>query len=154
MAEFERDADTGDEIIHFVRRGRHYLYLRDRLTKILIRRLRSVELRLFMVVDYSEKQAKKGNPLYVDAGIFSQLNPVSFSLRKSIEKSLEKKLRERLEDMFGKSVAKELLELAGVEYGSKPYYPETIEQALAHYLVVWKHRKRETPKKLEASLRV
>ena len=46
MAEVEKDADTGDEIIYFVRRGRPYLYLRDAKTKTFIKRLRYVEKRL------------------------------------------------------------------------------------------------------------
>lgn len=154
MAEVEIDADTGDEIIYFVRRGRPYLYLRDAKTKLFIKRLRYVEKRLYMVVDYSKEEAKKGNPLYIDAGIFTQINPEEFPYRDKIDLDLEKALTEQIREMFGEAVVEKLLELAGIEYGSKPEYTTKHEEGKATYLVVWKHRPEQPPRKQEGELTI
>jgi len=73
------DADTGEELLYFVRkyRRRHdaiplgtplpYLYLRDAISKRFIKRLTEMEVRFFAVVDYDEAEASKGHPLYLDA---------------------------------------------------------------------------------------
>jgi hypothetical protein len=154
MAEVEKDADTGDEIIYFVRRGRPYLFLRDAKTKVFIKILRYVEKRLYMVVDYSKEEAAKGNPLYVDAGIFTQLNPEEFPERDRIDSDLDKALTQQIKEMFGEAVVRQLLELAGEEYGSKPEYATKHEEAKATYLVVWKHRPEQPPRKQEGELSV
>jgi hypothetical protein len=149
MAEIEKDADTGDEIIYFVRRGRPYLYLRDARTKQFIKRLRYVEKRLYMVVDYSYEEAKRGNPLYIDAGIYTQLNPEEFPYRHKIDSKMEKALTDQIKEMFGEAVVEKLLELAGEEYGSKPYYTTRHEEGKATYLVVWKHKPEQAPRNKE-----
>jgi hypothetical protein len=154
MAETEKDADTGNEILYFVRRGKPYLYLRDAKTKIFIKRLRYVEKRLYMVVDYRKEEAKKGNPLYVDAGIFTQLNPEEFPDRMRIDSSLDHALTQQIREMFGEAVTKQLLELAGEEYGSKPEYTTKHEEKKATYLVVWKHKPEQPPRKQEGELSV
>jgi hypothetical protein len=149
MAITEIDADTGDEILYFARRFRPYLYLRDTTTKQFIRRLRHVEIRLFMVVDYSESEAKKGNPLYVDTGIFTQLTPEEFTRREDIETQLETMLKDEVKGLFGEHIVQKLLELAGVEYGSQPKYTSRYEESKAHYVIVWKHKKEQPTKKVE-----
>ena len=154
VAETEKDADTGDEIIYFVRRGRPYLYLRDAKTKLFIKRLRYVEKRLYMVVDYSKEEAKKGNPLYIDAGIFTQINPEEFPERDKIDSKLDHALTQQIKTMFGEAVVKELLELAGEEYGSKPEYMTKHEEGKATYLAVWKHRPEQPPRKQQGGLTV
>ena len=152
MAEIEKDADTGDEIIYFVRRGRPYLYLRDARTKWFIKRLHYVEKRLYMVVDYSYEEAKKGNPLYIDAGIYTQLNPEDFPERHRIDSKMEKALKDKIKELFGEAVVKKLLEPAGEEYGSKPYYTTRHEEGRATYLVVWKHKPEQTPRSKEGEI--
>ena len=154
MAETEKDADTGDEIIYFVRRGKPYLYLRDAKTKLFIKRLTYVEKRLYMVVDYSKEEAKKGNPLYVDAGIFTQINPEEFPERDKIDSKLDHALTQQIREMFGEAVVAQLLELAGEEYGSKPEYTTKHEEKKATYLAVWKHKPEESPRKQEGELSV
>jgi hypothetical protein len=152
MAETEKDADTGDEIIYFVRRGKPYLYLRDAKTKRLIKRLRYVEKRLYMVVDYSYEEAKKRNPLYIDAGIYTQINPEEFPERHRIDSKIEKALTDQIKEMFSEAVVEKLLELAGEEYGSKPYYTTRHEEGKAVYLVVWKHKPEQTPRSKEGEI--
>jgi hypothetical protein len=154
MAETEKDADTGNEIIYFVRRGKPYLYLRDAKTKIFIKRLRYVEKRLYMVVDYRKEEAKKGNPLYIDAGIFTQLNPEEFPERDKIQSDLDHALTQQIREMFGEAVVEKLLELAGEEYGSKPEYTTKHEAHKATYLAVWKHKPEQPPRKQEGELSV
>jgi hypothetical protein len=154
MAEIEKDADTGDEIIYFVRRGRSYLYLRDAKTKRFIKRLRYVEKRLYMVVDYSIIEAKKGNPLYVDAGIFTQLKAEEFPERDKIDSDLDKTLTQQIREMFGEAVVAQLLELAGEEYGSKPEYTTKKEEGKATYLVVWKHKPEQLARKQQGELNI
>jgi hypothetical protein len=152
MAEIEKDADTGDEIIYFVRRGKPYLYLRDARTKWFIKRLHYVEKRLYMVVDYSKEEAKKGNPLYIDAGIYTQINPEEFPERHKIDSKMEKALEDKIKELFGEAVVKKLLEPAGEEYGSKPYYTTRHEEGKASYLVVWKHKPEQTPRSKEGEV--
>jgi hypothetical protein len=152
MAEVERDADTGNEILYFIRRGRPYLYLRNAKTKWFIKRLHYVEKRLYMVVDYDYEEAKRGNPLYIDAGIFTQINPEEFPERDKIDSKLDHALTQQIKTMFGEVVVKELLLLAGEEYGSKPEYMTKHEEAKATYLVVWKHKPEQPPRKQEGEL--
>jgi len=154
MAEIETDADTGNEIIHFIRYKRHYLYLRDKRLKFFIKRLKYVEKRVFMVVDYSKEQAKKGNPLYVDAGIFTQLKPEEFLERDKIDSKLDYALTQQIKEMFGEAVVKQLLELAGEEYGSKPEYMTKHEEGKATYLIVWKHTTTQKPRTQQGELKL
>lgn len=138
--ELERDADTGEEIIHFVRRKIDVLYLRDAETKRFIKRLEHVELRVFMVVDYNVARARKGNPLYIDAGAYSLLKPSEFPKREIWEYLLEKGLESKVKEEFGRYVAKDLLELAGIEYSSVLKVEEKIEDFAYHHVKVWKHK--------------
>ncbi|MEM2368415.1 MAG: hypothetical protein QXQ50_09320 [Candidatus Bathyarchaeia archaeon] len=149
MAEVEKDADTGEQIIYFVRKGREYLYLRDSVTKRFIRRLKTVEKRHYAVVDYSKEQAKKGNPLYIDSGAYTQLSPSEFPKRHEINAKLETAIENTITRMFGEAVTKQLLEPAGYEIGSKPYYNTKAQENKATVLVVWKHHPEEPPKKQE-----
>ena len=153
-AEVERDADTGQEVVHFIRAGRHYLFLRDAITKRFIRRLRYVEKRLYMVVEYSKEEAKKGNPLYIDAAIYSQLNAEEFFIRERIVPALERALRLYVARLFGPHVALRLLEAAGEEYGSRPLYRTRHEEGRATCVVVWKHHPEEPVRRAEEEVYV
>lgn len=149
MVEVEKDSDTGEEIVYFWRRGKPYLYLRNSITKRFIRRLYSVEKRFFVVVDYSRERAKKGNPLYIDSGIYTQIKAEEWEKREEIDRKIERALDEVIKVMFGEAVVNKLLETAGVEYGSKPYYTTKAEENKATALVVWKHHPEDKPRKKE-----
>jgi hypothetical protein len=149
MAEVVDDADTGQEILHFIRRGRHFLWLRDKVTRRFIRRLKYVEKRLYMVVEYSVEEARKGNPLYIDAVICTQLNPEEFYIREHIIPQLERALRDFVRKYFGSYVVDLLLDVAGEEYGSRPHYKTKYEEHKATCAIVWKHHPEERPKSVE-----
>jgi hypothetical protein len=171
------DEDTGGEIVYFIRRGRPYLYLRGspelyirllekrlkkRLTekekeelkgrlrgRLFIRRLSHVEKRVYMVVDYSREEAKKGNPLYLDAGIYTLFNAENFPERENAEEKLKDALKNAVKRLFGKAVVKKLLKDAGVSYGSEPYYRTGYADNKATSLIVWKHHPEDKPKSKE-----
>ncbi|MEM2696243.1 MAG: hypothetical protein QXU09_04835, partial [Thermoproteota archaeon] len=62
---------------------------------------------------------------------------------------LETAIENTITRMFGKAVTDELLEPAGYEIGSKPYYNTKAQENKATVLVVWKHHPLEPPKKQE-----
>jgi hypothetical protein len=167
--EIEEDADTGEEILWFMRRGRPYLFLRDPDTKAFIKMLIGVEQRLFMVVDYSEDRASKGNPLYVDATVVMALSPESFPDREENESRLESLCGMKVSELFGAYVTDELLDLSGVEIGSelrRELITTTVEKRIVrgkevlvvrevanetifYWSVVWKHHPQDSPKSEE-----
>jgi len=159
------DADTGQEILWFMRRGRAYLYLRDATTKAFVKMLIGVELRYFMVVDYDEERAKKGNPLYVDAvGVYA-LSPDAFPEREGYEEGLKAKVSGKVAQYFGHYVADDILDEAGLEYGSEVREGLThkvvikrivrgrerlivrvaVNPNLWYWVLVWKHHPRDSP---------
>jgi len=151
------DADTGNEILWFMRRGRPYLYLRDRDTKAFVRRLIGVEFRLFMVVDYDVTRAKKGNPLYIDATTVMALSPETFEVKEEKEEVLESLCVGKVSEYFGHYVSDEILDLSGLEYGSevrKEFLSteviirrkrlitiEVANEIIYYWSLVWKHHK-------------
>jgi hypothetical protein len=180
-SETETDADTGDEILYFVRRYYrridtiplvepiHTLMLRDAKTKRFIRRLIGVELRLFMVVEYTEEEAKKGNPLYVDAVGIRAIEPKSFPDREDELRTIESALSGKVAENFGSYVESELLDTAGQEIGSEIRRDlvgvETVFRGtgarrhlvnvdapntrLWYWSLVWKHHKTDAPRSME-----
>lgn len=151
------DADTGHELLHFVRRKKHYLYLRDKDTKRFIKKLDFMEVRYFQVVDYSEEQARKGNPLYVDAvgksllspDVITELERCEIEDYEELETLIGKSLERRLVAMFGTFVVDQLVEDAGIEYGSKPSVTQRVTYGKFYYVVVWKHHKEAPPRSEE-----
>jgi hypothetical protein len=144
---YEVDGDTGNEIITFTRRGRMYIYLRDMQTKRFIQRLKEIEIRLYETVDYSTERAKKQNPVYIDSAIFTVLNEEEYLKRDEALDPLERATEKHIETMFGKAVVNKLLELAGVEYGSKPAFKTKYSNKRATIMVVWKHKPEDQPRK-------
>jgi hypothetical protein len=159
------DADTGEEIVTFYRRGRVYTYLRDAVTKRFIRRLYGIELRIYMEVEYDVTRARKGNPLYVDAVFIGALKPeMIFELREH-EDDLIYRCENEVGKDFGWSVVDLLLSLRGIEYGSniRPELREkefirvrgrlreveTAKTDMFYYEVVWKHRPEDRVRKKE-----
>ncbi len=147
--EVETDADTGEEIVCFVRRGRRVLMLRDRVTKRFIKRLIGVEQRVFMVVDYSKEQARRGNPLYLDAVGVQVLTPDMFVERDRYMEILKNLLSKKVGEYFGGYVVDELLTEAGVEYGSELRHISTADVNLWYWSLVWKHSKEEEARSRE-----
>jgi hypothetical protein len=156
------DADTGNEILYFVRlfyrrrdairlkAPRPYLYLRDRDTKRFIKRLDYMEIRLFMVVDYSIEEASKGNPVYIDAVGKTLVSAKDLHDKEGrieeIEGELEEGVRWHVIENFGDAVEHQLLVLAGVEYGSVPSVEQKYEAGKFYGVLVWKHHERDEPR--------
>lgn len=179
--EYEIDADTGDEIMYFVRRFYrkvdsiplrepiHTLMLRNTETKRFIKRLIGVELRLFMVVDYSEEEAKKGNPLYLDAVGVRAISAEMFPDRESEKQDLESKVSTKVAENFGDYVERELLDTAGEEIGSDireslkgvetvfvgtgrrrhMVNRDKVRSDLWFWSLVWKHHENDAPRSME-----
>lgn len=139
------DADSGDEILYFIRRGRAYIYLRDAQTKRFIKRLHAMEIRMFEVVNYSEEQARKGNPLYMDAVTSTYLFPSEVGDVENYEEYLHYKAVDKTNEYFGSFVADQLLDRSGIEYGSelRAEFQGKTEKApkMWFWSLVWKHRK-------------
>ena len=139
------DADSGDEILYFIRRGRAYIYLRDAQTKRFIKRLHAMELRMFEVVDYSEEQASKGNPLYMDAVTSTYIFASEVEEVDEFEEGLHWRAKDKCDAYFGTFVTDQLLDRSGIEYGSElraEFQGRTIESPKNWFWsLVWKHRK-------------
>jgi hypothetical protein len=115
------DADTGNEIIYFERKGKPYFYLRDKDTKKFIKRLEKIELRFYSEVEYDREHARKKNPIYADFVALRPVKPEEFPEIGDVEEDLIDALDFWVGSKFGGVV--ELLEYRGFEYGSKPKNP-------------------------------
>jgi hypothetical protein len=138
------DSDTGNEIIYFIRRKRPYLYLRDKVTKRFIRRLRQMDVRAFFLIDYI---GRKANPIYVDAMATKAIVPQDIEYLDKIEDRLMNIAIEGTAKYFGWYVIRVGIE-SGYEYGSKI----TISKDVA-FKIVWYHHKGKEPKKREETLK-
>jgi len=142
------DSDTGQEIIFFMRRGRPYLFLRNRVTKRFIKKLNFINVRVVMCVEYSKERAKKKNPIYVDNVVTTSIEPRHVHLISKIEDWLEDRGYDVISKYFNRGVANEY-ELVGYEYGSKckefmgvvDIYPKYY-----YYHIVWKHHVEDEPR--------
>jgi len=147
MARVWIDADTGNEIIFFYRRGRPYLYLRDRKTKRFIKRLMKIEIRVFIVIEYPETIAKKKNPVYIDNVTITTITPEFIEKIHEIKEDLIDKGIEIIMRKFSTPLAY-YATVSGIEYGSKitrkVAYPKEY-----YYEIIWKHRPKEKGKKEE-----
>jgi len=143
------DADTGNEIMFFYRRGKPYLYLRDAYTKRFIKRLREVEVRVYQVVEYSRELARKGNPLYLDAVGKTIVTVEEIKDLDRVEDRLEIAVYHIVMRYFGKYVAFDLLELRGTEYGSEKTTETYYEDEKFTWTLVWKHHPEDRPESEE-----
>ena len=141
------DADTGNELLGFRRRGVPYIFLRDSKTKRFIHILRKIELRYFGVVDYSEELASKGNPIYADFSIRQSINPEQFQHLRKYEDKAETYLAEGVQKLFGVVVVN-LIDMTGLEYGSKSTFNDTRYK----FDAVWKHHMDSKPRSKELYL--
>jgi len=137
MARVWIDADTGDEIIFFYRRGKPYFYLRDRYTKRFIRRLRRIEVRVFIVIEYSREKARKRNPIYVDLVTKTAVSEQYGEKVDEVREGLIDKGMDILARYFNPMLARQGY-ISGIEYGSivetMAEYPRSYQ-----YELVWKH---------------
>jgi len=132
------DSATGYEIICFKRRGRWYWYLRHPRTKRFIRRIREFTIKITVTVEYSEEEAKKDNPLYVDLTIRTTLTdtfePVQIL---EVQDKLIDKAHKILEEKFSEGVPR-ISEVSGIEYfgrrTTRADYPEAKVE-----LIWWHH---------------
>ena len=132
------DADTGNEIVAFIRRGRCYMYLRHPQTKRFIKRLKKVELRIFKVLDYDVK----AHPIYADFSARWILSCNELMVREKAERDIEDAIDLAIQSKFGKGL-RDLSEYAGLEYGSRLIGVEDVTT----FDAVWKHRKKAKPRK-------
>jgi len=132
------DADTGNEIVAFIRKGKCYIYLRHPQTKRFIRKLDKVELRVFKVLDYDVK----AHPVYADFSARWILSCQELLTREKAEKDIEDAIDLAIQSKFGKYL-KDLSEYAGIEYGSRLIGAE----GYTTFDAVWKHRKTARPRK-------
>jgi len=132
------DASTGYEIIAFVRRGRWYWYLRHPRTKRFIRRIRELTIKITVTVEYSEEEAQKKNPLYIDMTVSTTLTD-TFKPRDILEvqDKLIDKAHKILEQKFSAGIPY-ISDVSGIEYiarrATTATYPE------AHVELIWWHR--------------
>jgi len=146
MAIILRDADTGNEIITFKRRGKWYSFLRDATTKRFIKKLNYVEVRVFHVIDYGKDKAKKDNPLYADFMSCTLVAPNEVRKLDKIEDKLSELNERKCNELFGMAVTEKLLEISGIEYGSELTTHTTYRDGKAEWEAIWKHHKGDRPR--------
>ena len=144
-----RDDDTGNEIIWFIRRGKPYFYLRDKETKRFIKRLREIEVRVYQVIDYPIRVAKKANPLYVDAVGMTRITAEEWEYIEVIEERLKEATFYKVARYFGYRCADTLLEEAGIEYGSIFKSMTLHREGRYRWVIMWKHHPKERGKREE-----
>jgi len=143
------DADTGNELVFFVRRKRWVCYLRDVKTKRFIKGLRNVEIRCYLVVDYSVERAKKRNPLYIDLVVRTVIQPHEILELHEIMERLEDAGRRIVQRFFGYWVSRLLLSVSGYEFGSRITVFTLWKDRRCSYTLMWKHHPSEIPNKVE-----
>jgi hypothetical protein len=158
------DADTGDEIIVFQRRGTLYIYLRrhhpiqvmtrtGRVVRLkpFIRRLRRIRLTVALVFKYTMNMAKRKNPLYVDIIIETNLDVTTLGYMSYAIRRMSDIAKEIVSEYFNPVVAglmepKDLNKerklvhqiMAGVEIGSEP---AKYDYNMAYWKLIWHHYK-------------
>jgi len=137
MARVWLDADTGDEIIFFWRRGKPYFFLRDRVTKRFIKRLRKIEVRVFIVIEYKKERARKRNPIYADLVVKTAVRDIHGEEVYEVREGLIDKGLDILTIYFNPLLVNRG-HISGVEYGSNittiAEYPKSYQ-----FELVWKH---------------
>jgi len=155
------EAETGEEIIVFLRRGRPVYMVRDMVTKRFIAGIRGIQLAVSVVFEYPPDKARRDNPLYVDIKASTMVMGFDIYKMDQIIMELYGKCRDIINEYFGPVVSgrgeEEEAEfingvpptdklrvekcyggVVGVEYIAFPIeevYPEY------HYWLVWHHYK-------------
>jgi hypothetical protein len=137
--EFE-DTETGNIITFVRRRKRFYPVLQDKRTRVYIKWLRGVTVRVIGTVDY---QGRKRNPIYIDSVIYTTIKreTTMFMVNVIQLRDFFSDVVKRMKDILAYLIAREfnpsisrLLLKFGVEYSSKmtTYYYNK-----AKVIVIW-----------------
>jgi hypothetical protein len=137
--EFE-DTETGNIIVFLKRRGRFYPILQDKKTRIYIKWLKGITIRIIGTVDY---EGRKKNPIYIDSVIYTTvkreltMNMINEVKLRDFLNEIVKRMKDILTYLisreFSPSISGYLLKI-GVEYSSRmtPYY-----YSKAKVLIIW-----------------
>ena len=137
--EFE-DTETGNIIVFVRRRKRFYPVLQDKKTRVYVKWLKGITVRVVGTVDY---EGRKKNPIYIDSVIYTTVKreTTMYMINEArlrdffdeVERKLEKTLTDIITREFNYKVSGYLLQL-GTEYSSEitTYYYNK-----AKVIVVW-----------------
>jgi len=139
------DADTGNYITTIVRRGIPYMILRDKKTGRIIKFLKNIEIRSIASVEYSEEQARKKNPIYIDAISKTLISIDEFLDIDHTIAIMEDTVLRVIEAYFGMYVEK-LAKVRGIELGTNITTNNTWQARESSYTIIWKHHKSSSPK--------
>jgi len=134
------DSETGDVIETIRRRGKMYMILMDRKTGRIKKFLKEVEIRSIASVEYSEKQAKKKNPLYVDALTKTKITVNEFLRIGDIIDEMHSTTLNTIRTFFNVGVER-LASIRGIEITHVITTRAEYINREAEYEVIWKHRK-------------
>lgn len=133
------DAETGEEIITFMRRGKVVGMVRDTETKRWIRGFKGFTVQVSLLFDYPKNKARAYNPLYIDVKIVTFVGVDEVTKVEDIEQELTKTATNVIHSYFGEFVA-ELAVIAGAEHKiemTEEVYPDF------HWYVIWHHYLRD-----------
>jgi len=139
------DDDTGEEIIIFKRLGKWYIYLRDSATKLFIKMLRWMDIRVMLRMEYPVKR----HPIYIDAigrtairQTYLNENLDKFVTRSDIVEFVNEVINDLCNEVesfilekFNKDIA-DMLKIDGIAFGSESYeafYPDCYIEVLYSY---------------------
>lgn len=153
------EAETGEEIIVFIRRGRPITMVRDAVTKRFIRGIRGIQVAVSLVFDYPPTKARHSNPLYIDVKTASYVTGADLAKLDEVEKQLAEKGRSILNRYFGEYLEKLAEQQPPERYDGRPpedkmpkrtcvggevgveYIAVPIDDVYPdyHYWVIWHH---------------
>jgi len=139
------DESSGEEIVVFTRKGKTLAFLRNKITKRFIKRVRGTRVKV--IVTFSS-QGAKDNPLYVDATGMTTILDTQITDRDDIARRLSFALFDAIQERFGEVVA-DLVNVVGVEYkitAELPTYPD------ADIDVIWAHKYNKREEKVRLKL--
>jgi len=126
------DDDTGNYITYFTRRGRPYLYMRDKLKRFM-RKLDFIEVRAYVETRYSREEAKRRNPIFAATVAMALAKPGD--VMKYGMEHIRAKVMERAWDfheyLFGRRIRSISYE-KGWEHGSERKGDEKQEEVYLH----------------------
>jgi len=137
--EFE-DTETGNIIVYVRRRKRFYPVLQEKKTRVYVKWLKGITVRVVGTVDY---EGRKKNPIYIDSVIYTTVKreTTMYMINEARLRDFFNDLIKRMKNIlaylisreFNPSIGGYLLKF-GVEYSSKmtPYYYNR-----ARVLIIW-----------------
>jgi histidinol phosphatase-like enzyme len=134
------DSETGDVIEVLRRKSKMYMILRSRKTGRILKFLKEVEIRSIASVEYSEKQAKKKNPLYIDALTKTKITVNEFLRIGDVIDEMHSTTLNTIRTFFNVGVER-LAEIRGIEITHTITTRAEYINNEAEYEVIWKHRK-------------